>query len=79
MDSKPEVHDDRNKLQNEACAVKERKYMADSEGSGLKYESASDGDTVVHSDESDDYVEDILDAPLLQLIIQVCTPDYDYD
>ena len=53
--------------------------MADSEGSGLKYESASDGDTVVHSDESDDYVEDILDAPLLQLIIQVCTPDYDYD
>ena len=79
MDSKPEVHDDRNKIQNEACSGKERKYLADSEGSGLEYESATEGDTVVHSDESDDYVEDILDAPLLQLIIQVCTPGYDYD
>ena len=53
--------------------------MADSEESGLDYESATNGDTHVYSDESDDDIEDILDAPLLQLIIQVCTPDYDYD
>ena len=58
---------------------KERECITDSEESGLEYESATDGDTLVNSDESDDDVEDILDAPLLQLIIQVCTPDYDYD
>ena len=53
--------------------------MADSEESGLEYESATDVDTHVYSDESDYDNEDILDAPLLQLIIQVCTPGYDYD
>ena len=52
--------------------------MADSEESSLEYESATDGDTLVHN-ESDDDVEDILDAPLLQLILKVCTPGYRYD
>ena len=53
MNSKPEEHDNRNKVKNEACAGEERIYMADSEESGLEYESANDGDTLVHSDESD--------------------------
>ena len=57
----------------------ERECIADSEESGLEYESATDGDTLVNSDESDDDDEDILNAPLLQLIIQVCTPGCDYD
>ena len=79
MDSIPEEDDDRNKVPNEEGAGEESIYMADSEESGLEYESATDGDTVVHSDESDDDVEDILDAPLLQLIKQLCTPGYGYD
>ena len=55
----------------------EAENIADSEESGLEYESATDNehdcDTLVHGDESDDDTEDILDTPLLQLILQVAT------
>ena len=75
----------KSKLQNKKCAEKElfaatraeMEFMTDSEDSSLEYESATDHeqdcDTLVHGDESDDDVEDILDAPLLQLKIQVPT------
>ena len=79
--------DDKDKIQNKICAEKvftaraEMEFMTDSEESGLEYESATDHeqdcDTPVHGDETDDDVEDILDAPLLQLKIQVNTPFYD--
>jgi hypothetical protein len=50
-------------------------YLADSEESGVEYESATDeehdSDTLVLGDESDEDGQGILDAPLLQLIMQV--------
>ena len=79
--------DDKVKIRNKICAEKvftaraEMEFMTDSEESGLEYESATDhehdDDTLVHGDEPDDDVEDILDDPLLQLKIQVHTPCYD--
>ena len=55
-------------------------YIADSEESGLEYESATDNehdcDTLLHGDESEDEIEDILDTPLLLLILQVATLQY---
>ena len=43
----------------------------------MEYESATDNehdcDTLIHGDESDDEIEDILNTPLLQLILQVAT------
>ena len=52
-------------------------YIADSEESGLEYESATDNehdcDTLIQGDESDDGIEYILETPLLQLILQVVT------
>ena len=86
INSNTQEPDVKNKLPNEACADiceevlvlkrEESECIADSEESGLEYESATDGDTLVHSDDSDD--EDILDAPLLKMITQVCTPGYGY-
>ena len=79
----------KSKLQNKICVEKElfaatrakMEFFTDSEESGLEYESATDheqnSDTLVHGYESDDDVEDIIDAPLLQLKIQVHTLCYD--
>ena len=52
------------------------KYDAESEESGLEYESATDTeygcDTLVYSDQSDDdSLEDILDTPVLKPSAQV--------
>ena len=53
----------------------ENENIADSEESGLEYESATDNehdcDTLVHGDESDDNTVDILDTSLLHLLLQV--------
>ena len=55
----------------------ENDNIADSEESGLEYESATDNehdcDTLIHGDESADEIEDILDTPPLLAILQVVT------